>query len=60
MVGLRMLALSPTQDPAEAFAVALWLLTGLAVACTQDAGSEDRGLVLRAADELCKGWGLDS
>ena len=48
-----------TEDPEEAFTVAVRLLTDLAVACTRETESEDRRLVLRAADELCRGWGLD-
>ncbi len=57
--GMPMLAPAATEDPAEAFAVAVWLLTDLAVACTRDTDPEDRRLVLQAADELCRGWDLD-
>jgi len=49
-----------TEEPEEAFAVAVWLLTDLAIAsCTRETESEDRLLVLRAADELCRGWDFD-
>ena len=59
MFGMPMPAPAATEDPAEAFVAAIWLLTDLAVACTRDTDPEDRRLVLLAADELCRGWDLD-
>ena len=58
-IGMSMLPPETTEDPREALAAAVWLLTDLAVACTRDTDPEDRRLVLQAADELCRGWGLD-
>ena len=59
MTGLQMLPPEAIEDPREALAAAVWLLTDLAVACTRDTDPEDRRLVLLAADELCRGWDLD-
>ena len=59
MAGQQMLTPAMTEDPEEAFAVAVWLLTDLAVACTRETEEGDRRLVLRAADELCRGWDID-
>ena len=59
MAGQQMLTPAMTEDPEEAFAVAVCLLTDLAVACIRETESEDRWLVLRAADELCRGWDID-
>ena len=59
MAGLQVLTPAMIEDPEEAFAVAVWLIADLALACTRETDSEDRRLVLRAADELCRGWDLD-
>lgn len=59
MASLEMLTQAMTEDPEEALAVAVWLIADLAVACTRETEEADRRLVLRAADELCKGWDID-